>query len=867
MRWLLRLLVSEADRRIIDSELAELYDFRRRADGDAAAARWLRRQQLVFPLHVLAERVRAASRNGVASMPALWRDFTYSLRSLARTPTLALTVILTVGIGLGATTAMIAVVRAVVINPLPYANSDNLFWIYTDSPPFWFRFSVVDYRALEADHPTLSEIAAYQTMGVTITDGDSAERVNIRNVTGSYFPLLGQTPTLGRLFNASDDASEDRIAVLTHAYWTRKFGADPTVLGRTIRLNGESYVIVGVLQREVGPLERDMALFTVAHWPAPKRKGPFFTTALGRLKPGVSREAAAAAFRATTTRLFPIWKSSYQNEKATWGLQEFKLRVIRDIGSTLWLVLAAVGCVLLIACANAVNLLIARAVHRSRELTIRSALGASRARLFQHLIVESGTLALSAAVVGVGVSLLAISLVTSLGGDYIPRVDEVRLSGPVLQWLAILTAASGLLIFAGALVPVARTSTRRMDDALRSGSRSATDGPAARRLRRALVAAEFALATPLIIAAVLVSISLSRLSQVPVGVDTDRLLTGQVTLAGPAYADEAARAAFWKRALERLSGLPGVEAAALADARPPAEAGNQNNFDLEDRPAQPGQSQPVSTWVGISPQFFKTAGLRLLRGQPIDDRSLEQDFIVVDRVWANRFFPNQEVIGRRLKSGGCTTCPWTTVVGVVEPVKWVGLDATDDGTVYYQFVNMPDAYLMLRSARDPAALIPGLRQAIKELDAGLALSDIATGTQLVDDSIAAPRYMSVLIATFALAALILSIVGIYGVMAYFVQQHSRDIGIRAALGGEPGAIRRMVIGQGLRLAVVGVVVGVGVALIASRVVAAQLFEVSATDLRVMAGVPIALGLAAVVACLIPARRAARLDPAAILRDS
>ena len=867
MRWLLRLLVSEADRRIIDSELAELYEVRRRADGDAAAARWLRRQQLVYPLHVLGDRIRAAFRNGAGSMPALWRDFTYSLRSLARTPTLALTVMLTVGVGLGATTGMIAVVRAVLVNPLPYANSDNLFWVYTDNPPFRFRFSVVDYRALEADHPTFSEIAAYSTSGVTVTDDSSAERVNIRNVTGSYFPLLGQTPTLGRLFDVSDDAREDRIAVLTHAYWTRKFGADPTVLGRTIRVDGESYVIVGVLQRDVGPLEREMAMFTVAHWPVPKRKGPFFTTALARLKPGVSEAAGVAALRATNARLFPIWKTTYQDEKATWGLQDFKSRVIGDIGSTLMLVLAAVGCVLLIACANAVNLLIARAVHRSRELTIRSALGASRARLFPHLLVESGTLAAGAAIVGAGVSLLAISLVTSFGGEYIPRVNEVRLSGPVLQWLAILTAGSGLVIFAGALVPVIRTSTRRMDDALRSGSRSTTDGPTARRLRRALVAAEFALATPLIIAAVLVSLSLGRLSQVRVGVDTDRLLTGQVTLAGPAYADEAARGAFWKRALERRGALPGVEVAALADARPPAEAGHQNNFDLEDRPTPPGQNQPISTWVGVSPEFFKAAGLRLLRGQLIDERSLEQDFVVVDRAWANRFFPNQEVLGRRLKSGGCTTCPWTTVVGVVEAVKWVGLDAVDAGTVYYPFVDVPNGYVVLRTARDPAALAPGLRQAMKELDPGLALSEVATGTELVDESMAAPRYMSVLIAMFALAALVLSIVGIYGVMAYFVQQHSRDIGIRAALGGEPGAIRRLVIGQGLRLALVGVVVGVGVALVASRVVAAQLFEVSATDLRVMAGVPIALGLAAVVACLIPARRAARLDPATILRES
>jgi putative ABC transport system permease protein len=797
----------------------------------------------------------------------LWRDVCYSVRSLARTPALTATIMLTVGIGLGATTGMIGVVRAVLVNPLPYAAPDELFWIYTDNPPYRFRFSVVDYRALEADHPAFSAVAAYQTSSVTVTEGSTAERVTARAVTGSYFPLLGQGPAIGRLFDVSENPRDDRAVVLTTAYWTRRFGSNPSVLGRALTIDGASYTVVGVLQKTVGPLERDVALFTAARWPPPKRKGPFLTTALGRLRPGVSRAAALDALRATNARLFPIWKSSYQDEKATWGLQDLKSRVVGDVGSTLVVVLAAVGCVLLIACANAINLLIARALNRSRELAIRSALGASRSRLLQHLIVESGVLTAGAAALGVGVAILALNLVTTYGAAYVPRVNEVRLSAPVLLWLAGLAVGSGILVFAGGLVPAIQGSGQRMDRSLRSGGRSATEGPAARRLRRGLVAAQFALATPLIVAAVLVMASLDRLSHVSVGIDIERVLTAAVSLSGPGYSQDTERKAFWDRALERLAALPGVEGAALADSRPPRDSGNRNNFDLEDHPTLPGQNQPICTWVAVSPAFFKTVGLPLERGRLLDERSQRENVVVVDRAWANRFFPGQEVLGRRFRSGGCTTCAWTTVVGVVGNVKWTGLDASEDGTVYQPFVVASSGFFVLRAHGDPSSLTPALRQTVYGMDSGLALSNIATGDELVSDSLATPRYLSVIVGMFALAALALSVVGIYGVMAYFVHQHTRDIGIRLALGGEPSDVRRMVVLQGLRLVAVGVGLGVGAAFLTARFLPTMLFGVSPTDPRTMAGVPLALVAIAAIACLAPGRRAAKLDPAEILRES
>ena len=863
MGWLLRLLVSDADRRAIESDLAELYEFRRHRDGAGAADRWLRRQRRIYPWLLLVDRGRAAL-PGWTTMQHLWRDVRYTFRSLARVPALSATIVLTVGVGLGATVAMIALAQAVLVNPLPYADGDGLFWIYTDNPPYRFRFSVVDYRALEADHPSLSAVAAYQNNQVAVAEGDSAERVSTKAVTGSYFSLLGQKPHIGRLFDPSDDGRDDPIVVLTYAYWARRFGRDPSVLGRVMTIDGAHATVVGVLQRSSGPLEHEIALFTAARWPTPTRKGPFFTMVLGRLRPGVSPAAALQSLRATNRRLFPIWRSSYQDEKATWGLVGLKTRVIGDIGSTLLFVLAAVACMLLIACANAVNLLIARSLHRSRELAIRGALGASRARLLQHVLVEAGTLTAGAAMLGLVVAAIALKLVTVYGADYVPRIDEVRFSPVVIAWLAGLALASGIVI---GLVPAWYGARLRVEQALRAGGRSSTEGPAGRRVQRALVAAEFALATPLLVAGALVLVSLDWLTHVPVGIDTTRLLTASVSLPRASYPKDADREAFWKRAVERLAVLPGVESVALSDSRPPSESGQRNNFDLEDHPTPAGQNQPICTWVGVSPGFFKTAGLSLVRGRLLDDRSLQDDAVVVDRAWATRFFPGEEVVGRRFHNGGCTTCPWTTVVGVISDVRWTGLDAAEhDGTVYFPLVDLPSAFFVLRTAGDPESLSLSVRQAVKELDPGLALSDVATGDELIAEALATPRYLGVLIGMFACTGLVLSVVGIYGVMAYFVQQHTRDIGIRLALGGDPARVRRMVVFHGLRLVLVGVVAGIAAAFLAGRLMSTVLFGVSSTDLRAIIGVPVALLAVAIVACLIPAQRAAGLDPAAILKD-
>jgi len=466
-----------------------------------------------------------------------------------------------------------------------------------------------------------------------------------------------------------------------------------------------------------------------------------------------------------------------------------------------------------------------------------------------------------AGIAGFGIAAGALKLVATYGNAYIPRIDEIGMSGATVGMLAALTAIAGLII---GLIPALNSSRSRLDSALRSSTRSATDGPAARRVRNALVALEFALAMPLLAASGVVLISLDRLGHVPVGIDTDRLLTASVALAGPRYADDGQRVEFWKRTVERLSAIPGVESAAISDSRPPNEAGNRNNFDLEDHPSP---NQPTCIWVGASPTFFKTAGVRLDRGRLLDDRSAQDNSVVVDRVWANRFFPGQEVVGRRFKSGGCTTCDWNVVVGQVTDARWGGLNSDPDGTVYFPISNENSGFAVLRTAGDPATLVAPMRAAFRELDPSLPLTNVETGQDLMDGELSTPKYLSVLTTVFGITALVLSVVGIYGVMTHFVQQHTRDIGIRVALGGEPAQVRRMIVMRGLRLVFAGVAVGVAAAFAAGRYLSSVTFGVSATDPRVISLVAFALVLVAAAACLIPARKASRVDPAEILRES
>jgi len=781
---------------------------------------------------------------------------------------MTMTIVATVGLGIGATTVIFAAINAALLRSLPYSDPSRLVRVYTDAPPNRFPFSVADYLALTGQQTRFEHIAGYSSRPVVFSDGSVAERLRGRMVSWTYFTLLGIRPAIGRSFEESDGRPGNTPAVIvSHGFWQQRLGGRADVIGGAIRLDGLNHTLVGILPRTAGPLEEGQELFVAAQWDTPPRKGPFFITVLGRLRPGSDRSVAADELRAINRRIFPLWRSSYQDDRATWSMMDLKAYVVGDIGTVAGLALTAVALVWLIACGNASSLLIARITSRRRELAVRAALGASRARVVRYLLAESSLLALGAAAAGIAFAWIGVGLLRDFGAGYFPRTREISLDGPVLWVLASVTAASALLF---GLVPAVHGSGGPVDEALRASGRSSTGGAGARRLRRALVGGQFAIATPLLVVAGLLLASLNELGRVDLGFDSRNLLSGSIVLPAAQYPEAGQVAAFWDELQRRVGSIAGVSGVTYADSRPPSDVNNYNNFDLEDFPAASGQSQPVTPWIAVTPDYFRLFGLNLLEGRLLDERDARAanlEAIVVDRAWAKRFFPIGSAIGKRLKEGGCTTCPWTAVVGVVTDVKYAGLDKADEGTVYSPLSPQGRArFLVVRTNADPGAMLPAVRQAVRELDPSVPISNAATMEELIDRSLQRPRSLSVLVAGFAAVALILSLVGIYGVMAYYVQQHAKDISIRLALGGRRADVLQLIVGQGMKVVSAGVLIGLLTAVAVTRFISSLLFGVGAGDPRTFFGVSVLLVAVALLACLVPAWRAVRAEPASVLRE-
>lgn len=795
------------------------------------------------------------------------QDVRISVRSLLRAPVLTLTILVTVGLGIGATTAIFAAVNAALLRPLPYAQPGKLVRIYTDTPPFKFSLSVADYLALQAQQTQFEQIAAYTGRAMAFSDGNGAELLRGRVVSWTYFALLGIKPALGRDFTELDGRPGSPLKVIvSHGFWRQRLGGRPDVIGKPVRLDGVDYALAGVLPPLLGPLERRQEFFTAAQWSTPPRRGPFFYTVLGRLRKGADPSAAASELRVINRRIFPLWQASYQDDKATWSMVDLKAFVVGDVGTIAGLALGAVGLVWLIACANASNLLIARVTSRRRELAVRAALGASRGRVVRYLLAESAALALGAVVVGIALAWAGVELLRGVGANYFPRMQEIALDGPVVWCLVALTATSGLMF---GLVPALHGTGGPVDESLRSMGRSTTGSIGVRRLRRVLVGGQFAVATPLLVVAGLLLASLNQLKQVDLGFDSRNVLTGSIGLPAAQGAEDGRAQSFWDEFERRVGAQPGVSGVAFADGRPPDDVGNINNFDLEDFPTRPGQSQPATPWVAVTPEYFGVLGLTLVDGRLLDDRDAQRpnlETVVVDRAWAKRFFPNGRAVGKRFKEGGCTSCPWTEVVGVVTEVKYVGLDAPDQGTVYSPMSgSSPSRYVVIRTHANPLNVVPAVRQLVRELDPSAPFSDVATIDDLVAQSLERPQSLSLLVGGFALVALVLSVVGIYGVMAYYVQQHTKDISIRLALGGSSSDVLRLIVGQGMKVVSSGVVVGLLIALVLTRLLSSLLFAVSAADAFTFAAVTLLMLAVALVACFVPATRAIGVQPATVLR--
>ncbi len=784
-----------------------------------------------------------------------------SLRTLLRRPGYSLTVIATLALGIGATTAVFALVHAIVLADLPYRDAGQLVIVREANPGGSWNTSTVDYQAIAAQAQSLEGAAAMRSGDALVGSGARAGWLKARSVTPNFFDLLGVQPAAGRGFVAADAASDAApVVVLGAAFAAREFAGRGEPVGQALLIDGVSHTVVGVMPAgaEAWPgMKAD--LWPILRLATPKRRGPFFLSTLARLKPGIGLDAARADLDAVSRQIFPLWKQGFQDEKARLTPFALKPYLLGDSAAFLWTALCAVGAVLLIALVNNANLMLMRLAQRSRDLAVRAALGASRWRLARLLVGEN--LLLVGAGTGFGVLLAAVLLERYRAlGPALPRLAEVRIDPTVLGFAVLLALAVSLAL---ALLPIALGVLGR-GPARDARGASATRGQ--ERLRDALVVLEFALALPLLLSAGLLADSLARLARVDPGFETGGALTASVRLPQQAYPDPLAQLAFWQRALPELRALPGVRGATVTGALPP-DCGCDNNFDIVGRPA-PNGNQPASPWVPVDAGFFDALGIRLVEGRGFGagDTPESQRVLIVSDSWAKRYFPGESAVGKQVFEGGGDVP--LTIVGVVGDVRYAGLAAAGE-TVFApvsQGWGGNAMNLMLVSATAPLAQVAALRGTLARLDPALVPADIAAMDTLLADATGDQRHWAIVIGGFALAAVALAALGVFGVLAYHVAQRQRELGIRQALGASRRDIVGLVLHRGLRSAGVGIGVGSALAVIATRGLEALLYEVSRADPWTWLGATALLLAIAAIASWLPARRAAAIDPQVALRD-
>jgi putative ABC transport system permease protein len=806
-------------------------------------------------------------------METFLHDVRYGFRSLARAPGFTAAVVLILALGIGANTAIFSVVNAVLLRPLDYPDPDRLRIIFLNWAEFGddpFPLSGADFLRMREQSRSFERIAAYRhaTGGMQLAGGETPERVAGVRVTVGFFSALQVKPILGRTFRDGEDRpGAEPLVVISHRLWQRYLGSDPQAVGRAIRLDGQDYTVVGVLPPEF----RFMQARAVDAWPVlamgePERRGPFRLLAIARLQKGVTPQQAHAELQSIAGRI----NQQYPASSTDWSFETMPLKewLVEDARPTILVLLGAVGFVLLIGSANVANLLLVRATAREKEIAIRTALGAGRARLIRQSLTESLLLGAIGGVFGLVLALWGVDLLVDLSGAEIPRLHEVRVDGRVLAFTVLISLGCGLLF---GMAPGLRRLRGGLGNVLKDGGVHSGEGSGRKRMRAILVVTEVALALVLLAGAGLLMRSFLQLAQVSPGFAPEGILTARVTLPSALYPENENRASFFERLLRRVESLPGVQAAAVAASLPPARLSLTNNFTVEGRLPDTGESSPSVGQVLVSPGYFRALGVNLHKGRHFTggDTAEAPPVVIISETLAQRHFPGQDPIGKRVQFGNYSPAdPWSTIVGVVEDVKYTGLDVASGSTAYTpcsQTIWWSSMYLVVRSSSDPLALAAPVRGELRELDRDLALAEFRTMRDLMDESIADRRLLTSLLGSFASVALLLAAVGIYGVTSYSVAQRTHEMGIRMALGARPRDVLRLVVGQGMRLAVTGLVIGVAGALALSRLLSGFLYGIGATDPVTFAGISALLAGAAFLACYLPARRAARLDPLAVLR--
>ncbi len=807
-------------------------------------------------------------------METLLQDIRYGVRMLLKTPSFSIVAIIALALGIGANTAIFSVVNAVLLRPLPFTKSDDLMMVWeTDSVRGQQRgtASYPNFADWREQNQSFERMAAYYSSDFIMTGRGEATRLQGAVASSELFPVLGVSPMLGRVFRPEEDKPGEggRVVLLSQQMFEKRFNSDPNTVGQSITLDGKSYTIVGVMPHQFQfPIQNEpVELWTTVAGdaegedPVSSQRGAHFLRVVARLKPGVMREQAQADMTAIAARLeqqYPdknLHRSSYV-EPALESL-------VGDIRPALLILLGAVGCVLLIACANVANLLLARAMSRHKEMAIRSALGASRLRVVRQLLTESIILSLAGGALGLVLAVWWSDLLVALGKEDIPRALQVGVDWRVLGFTVLVSVLTGVIF---GLVPAFHSSKTELTETLKEGGRSSSEGARRNRVRGVLVVAELAIAVVLMVGAGLLIQSLWRLQNVSPGFNPEKVLTFSVAVPEVKY-PSAKQVQFYGDLVSRLQTLPGVQSASAVMPLPLSGDRFSISFEIDGRPVAKGD-QPSADFFTIGLGYFRTMGIPLRKGRDFTERDTHgsQPVIIVSEGFARKHFPNEEPIGKRIRPGVSTyegdKSVMREIIGVVDDVKNRTLTGEARPQFYVPQTQIPFTQLamVVKTTGDPSGIVSGARNEVNSMDRELPVFNIKTMDEYLAVAVSSPRFNTTLLGIFATVALLLTVVGLYGVMSYSVAQRTNEIGIRMALGAQTRDVLKLIVSQGFKLVVIGLAIGLVGAFALMRVIGSLLFGVSTRDPFTFAAVAVVLSSVALLACYVPARRAAGIDP-------
>ena len=801
-------------------------------------------------------------------------DLRYAVRMLAKSPAFSLIAILTLGLAIGANSAIFSVVNAVLLRPLPYPHSEQLVRVFGKQPQLDLApNSPANFLEWKEENQVFERIGTYVGQGFNLLGGDKPERVIGARVSADLLQLLGVQPALGRFFtNDEDQEGRGQVVILSHDFWRSRFGGDPNTVRQTITLNDRPYTVIGVMPAGFAfPSTRTQVLVPVAFNAAERKtRDTNFIDVVARLKPGVSIEQARANMNAVARSQAERYPKTNTGIGVT--LVSLQDHIVGDVRPMLVVLLGAVAFVLLIACANVANLLLARAATRQREMAIRGALGASRSRIVRLLLTESVLLAVVGGAVGLLLAIWSLDLLVSLKPANLPRLAEIGVNRTVFLFILAVSVFTGLVF---GVAPALQVSKMDLNEGLKESSRGGSDSPRRHRVRAFLVVSEVALSLVLLVGAGLMIRSFSRLLAVDPGFKADHVLTAFVSLPVSKYPKREEQTAFFDRLLERLRNVPGVSAAGIVTDIP-LYGGSSTGFDVEGRPEAAPGTRSMTDYRLINSDYFSAMGMKLVKGRAFSryDTEAAPGVVIINETMAVRYFAGEDPIGRRLDLSGDPK-DLREIVGVVADVRNYGVDAEVKPEVYVPFLQSAPNYLsgvvsamtiVVRSAVEPTALATALREQVQALDKDQPVSEIRTMEWYLADSMSQRRFNMLLLGAFAGLALILAAVGIYGVIAYTVTQRTHEMGIRIALGAKGGDILWLVLGNAMATTLTGIALGLGAAFALTRLLRSLLYQVSPTDPFIFAAIPLLLVSVAVIATYLPARRAMKVDPIRALRE-